>query len=970
MGDSDAAPNKGGNAPRESGRGTGEGGTPEATDVGRDAAGRFERTHCLFTDVTERSRLEAALKESSERLVMALEAARAGIWEWDPQTGESQWSDQVWDLLGLDKTTAQHTQKAWQMAVHPEDRSAAEAAFLAAQADGSAITAEWRTALPRDRERWMLSVGRPVLDPDGGVQRYRGILLDVTDRKNVERRLAATLDSIGDGVLSFDADWRYLYVNPCAERLLGMRREILLGKVCWDVFPVLVGTFFETECRRTAAGEPRDFEYYYAPWGRWFHNRCHPREGGGVTIYFQDVTERKKAKDALRQAEQELRSAQRLAHVGSIYHDARTGIVTASEELRAIFGLPAGAPLPPFKEQRGRLYPEEDWRCLDAALKEALRTGRGFSLDLQALRNGEPIWISSRCEVVRDVDGRIAGLRRTIQDITERKTMEQALAFVATCGHAQDGRDFFQSLAEYLAGALRVEFVCVDRLEADGRRAATLAVYHDGRFEDNMAYDLADTPCGLALGNTVLTFPQGVQAFFPKDAMLVDLRAESYVGVTLWDSAGRPNGLIAAVGRKPLVNQRLVESILTMAGARAGSELERRQAEVALVTAKEAAEIANRAKSEFLANMSHEIRTPLNGVLGMLQLMATTRLDPEQAEYIQAATLSSLRLTRLLSDILDLSRIEAGKLVIKEAPFALAGLRAAVLDLFAVTARDKGIELTFDLDPRLPASLVGDEVRLRQILFNLVGNAVKFTEAGSVRVEVSQVRREGPRVRVLFCVADTGIGIPVDRLGEVLEPFVQAEGAYTRRFQGAGLGLSIVRRLARLMDADLTIDSEEGQGASFCLSLALGLPGVQPARERLVPPEPEAEKRLRILLVEDDMVNLLAGRRMLEKLGHDVVTAENGRQALARLQESAIDLVFMDIQMPVMDGLEATRAIRAGRTPRPDVPIVALTACAMPVDRERFLAAGIDDHMSKPVETGALAEVIRRVAARGGKAPA
>ena len=256
MGDSDAAPNKGGNAPRESGRGTGEGGTPEATDVGRDAAGRFERTHCLFTDVTERSRLEAALKESSERLVMALEAARAGIWEWDPQTGESQWSDQVWDLLGLDKTTAQHTQKAWQMAVHPEDRSAAEAAFLAAQADGSAITAEWRTALPRDRERWMLSVGRPVLDPDGGVQRYRGILLDVTDRKNVERRLAATLDSIGDGVLSFDADWRYLYVNPCAERLLGMRREILLGKVCWDVFPVLVGTFFETECRRTAAGEP------------------------------------------------------------------------------------------------------------------------------------------------------------------------------------------------------------------------------------------------------------------------------------------------------------------------------------------------------------------------------------------------------------------------------------------------------------------------------------------------------------------------------------------------------------------------------------------------------------------------------------------------------------------------------------------------------------------------------------------
>ncbi|WP_428561983.1 MAG: PAS domain S-box protein [Solidesulfovibrio sp. DCME] len=939
--------------------------------VQSDAAGRFARTHCIFADITERSRLEAALRESSERLVLALEAAKAGIWEWDTRTNANIWSEQIWALYGRQPNDAPPSAEAWLQSVHPEDRDRAVAIAKAALDSGGDIAFEWRVALPPGQERWLLSIGRPSRDADGRVARYHGIVLDITGRKHAEKQLQTILDSIGDGFQVLDAQWRFLYINSCAERLLGIHREDVLGKNHGEVFPSSVGTPLEAEFRLAAAGEPRDFEYYCPVLDRWFHNRCYPREGGGISVYFQDITEKRTAQDALRLAERELHDAQRLAHMGSLFWDARSGTTTTSPGLQAIFGLAPDRPFPGLEEQRGWLYTEENWLQLRQALRIALDTGEGFGMDLEARRNGQPFWIFTRCEVVKDADGRITGLRRTIQDITERKTLEQALSFLATCGRDQEGRDFFQSLALYLTRALHVEYVCVDRLEGDGLTATTLAFVSDGRVEDNFRYALADTPCGLAVGKAVCVYPSGVRALFPNDRMLKDIAADGYIGVTLWDNAGRPNGLIACLSRQPIRDVRLAESLLTLVGIRAGSELERRKAEDTLVAAKEAAESASRTKSEFLANMSHEIRTPLNGVLGMLQLLSNTALDADQAEYIRAATLSSLRLTRLLSDILDLSRIEAGKLVLHEAAFAPSALRDAVLDLFAAPARDKGLSLDVTLAPDLPPTLVGDEARLRQILFNLVGNALKFTHHGRLLVEMAPLRRDDSRARILFVVADTGVGIPDERLRDIFDPFVQAEGTYTRRFQGAGLGLSIVRRLVRLMDGGLDIDSEEGQGTTVCLSLPLRLPQPPARRDRPAGPAPAAAgaATCSILLVEDDAVNMLAGKRLLENLGHTVATAENGRQALARLARGGIDLVFMDIQMPVMDGLEAVRCIRQGQAPRPDIPVIALTAHAMAADRDRFLAAGIDDYLSKPVEGQHLAAAIERVLARRAAAP-
>jgi signal transduction histidine kinase/ActR/RegA family two-component response regulator len=376
-----------------------------------------------------------------------------------------------------------------------------------------------------------------------------------------------------------------------------------------------------------------------------------------------------------------------------------------------------------------------------------------------------------------------------------------------------------------------------------------------------------------------------------------------------------------------------------------------------LAAARLAAEASSRAKSEFLANMSHEIRTPLNGIVGMLQLLSRTYLDAEQKECVFTAIRSSQRLTQLLTDILEISRIEAGKMNVHASEFHFSDLRDSVRDLFAIPAKAKGIELSFDIDESIPSYVVGDEGRLRQILFNLVGNATKFTPRGSVRVEARRVD-EGQAMLVEFSVTDTGVGIPKEHQEDIFNAFTQVDGSAVRQHGGVGLGLAIVRRLVDVLEGVITVSSEPGQGTTMIVKVPL-LPGrsVCLASEEL--PLPEVKDK-RILVVEDDPVNQLALTRMLKKLGHFSTLARNGQEALDLLGLEDFDCVLMDIQMPVMDGLEATRRIRAASVDRvsPEIPIIALTGHAMPGDREHFLEQGMSAYLSKPVDMDCLARLI------------
>ncbi|MGE4537123.1 MAG: response regulator [Desulfovibrio sp.] len=394
---------------------------------------------------------------------------------------------------------------------------------------------------------------------------------------------------------------------------------------------------------------------------------------------------------------------------------------------------------------------------------------------------------------------------------------------------------------------------------------------------------------------------------------------------------------------------------------------ERKQAEAALLNAKRVAETANVAKSEFLANMSHEIRTPLNGVLGMLQLMRTTSLDAEQREYLAAAILSTQRLTSLLSDILDLSRIEAGKLTLQEADFKVADLKASILEVFSLVARNKGLRLEFSTDAAMPARLAGDETRIRQILFNLVGNALKFTTTGGVAVAAFALppRADG-RLPVVFSVRDTGVGIPDARLRDIVEPFVQGPGAPYALREGAGLGLSIVRRLVRMMGGELAIDNREGGGTTIYCALPLRA-AQQGAPDETPPPRAQADStnRVRILLAEDEAINRLAAQKMLEKAGYAVTPAGSGEEILRLLAERPFDCILMDIRMPGKNGLEVTREIRHSTRlgPMAAIPIIAVTAYAMSGDREKFLEAGMDGYVSKPIDIAHLMEELERIMA-------
>ena len=376
----------------------------------------------------------------------------------------------------------------------------------------------------------------------------------------------------------------------------------------------------------------------------------------------------------------------------------------------------------------------------------------------------------------------------------------------------------------------------------------------------------------------------------------------------------------------------------------------------------EQAEAANQAKSEFLANMSHEIRTPLNGLMGILQLMKITPLNNEQVGFIDNAMQAGKRLTGLLGDILDLSRIEAGKMTIVKEPFDFKDAMDAVVQLFEPIAAEKGLKLKVHIDPSIPGRVVGDTPRLQQVLTNLVGNAIKFTPEGSVDITAYYLKPvNGTEPRVLFSVSDTGIGIPDDMLGKLFKPFSQVEEKYTRKFQGAGLGLAISRRLVGLMGGTMAVESGEGLGAVFHFCLPLK------PEEAFVPESPGEVAvvldSLKILLAEDDEISAIATIRLLEGMGHKVICVIDGELVLEKLREDHFDLVLMDVQMPRLDGVEATSKIRGGAAGKGNagIPIVAMTAYAMAGDKEQFLKSGMDGYLSKPLDMGELKAVLSSV---------
>jgi PAS domain S-box-containing protein len=399
---------------------------------------------------------------------------------------------------------------------------------------------------------------------------------------------------------------------------------------------------------------------------------------------------------------------------------------------------------------------------------------------------------------------------------------------------------------------------------------------------------------------------------------------------------------------------------------------ERKKAEEVLHQAKASAEAANRMKSEFLANMSHEIRTPMNGIMGMTDLALDACPIPELQEYLSNIKISAQALLKILNNILDFSKIEAEKIELEAIPFQLHHFIHEIISVQTLQACEKNLELIFDISPDIPQHLIGDSGRLRQIITNLISNAIKFTKKGEIRLTVAEESRSHTRSMLHFTVSDSGIGIPKSKQKQIFQAFSQADGSTTRQYGGTGLGLSISSQLVKLMGGQIWVESKPGKGSEFHFTVKFEINRIpqgqgnnKKKKKQTITSRISREQiqKYRILLAEDNLVNQMIAKRLLEKQGHTITTVLDGKEALGMLKKRSFDLVLMDVQMPRMDGFETTAAIRQREREAkdsPHIPIIAMTAHVMKGDREKCIEVGMNGYISKPIDPELMMKTINQ----------
>jgi PAS domain S-box-containing protein len=647
----------------------------------------------------------------------------------------------------------------------------------------------------------------------------------------------------------------------------------------------------------------------------------------------RDMTERHQADAALRASQALLDKTGRIAGVGGWTLDLDTHVTVWTDQTCRIHEVEPGHR--PTIEEGIRYYAPEARPLIELALLNSIATGEGFDLELPFITaKGRAIWVRAVGEP-EIVAGRAVRLVGAFQDITARRALEAEV----------------QRSAGLLRGAIDAIEEGFVLFDPDDR-----LVYCNDKYRQMYA---------------------GAAARIVPGARFEDILRHAALHGQHPDAAGRVDDWVAermATHRSGFatLEQRLADGRTlrvvdrsTPDGHIVGSRIDISE----LVRATEAAQAASQAKSEFVANMSHEIRTPMNAILGMLALLRRTELTPRQADYAGKTEGAARSLLGLLGDILDFSKVEAGKMTLDPQPFRVAALQHTLALIVAAQVGDKPVALRFEIDPGLPPVLVGDTMRLQQVLVNLGGNAVKFTDAGEVVVSMVLLSRGAAAVEVAFAVRDTGIGIAPENQDRIFSGFTQAEASTTRRFGGTGLGLAISRRLVALMGGDLQLDSALGQGSRFHfrITLPVAAPGAEPSAEAGTADRPRGAAGsprlagMRVLVAEDNTNNQQVARELLEDEGAIVQIAPDGQAALAAVAAAVppFDAVLMDLQMPVMDGCTAARRMRQDLGLHA-LPIIAMTANAMASDREACLAAGMNDHVGKPFEIDPLVQLLRR----------